>query len=226
MKLKHAVRLPIIFGSLVLLATLGLPNLVGRFESLLVGVLEVPLLVVGSCLAVRSTLRENQNELRNSRVFVVALGLVTLTIVGQIAKSKKAYPFMPLRMYGSEAETHEEFLVYEARLSDGTLARLRPSQIIAELGAARAARGIERRLGDLAASGTWIDEAALSADQKLAVTMLRFLMQKENENIKARANGRSALIQEVLVYRVELQSPYSATDHPRSLLYRVPLEAR
>lgn len=225
MDLVTAARLPVIFGSLLLLVVLGLPNFVGQFESLVVGILEVPVLIVGSCLAIRSTLREGPNLIRYSRAFRVALGVIALTVVGQIAKSKKAYPFMPLRMYGSEAESHETFLVYEARLSDGTLSRLRPSQIIPELGAARAVRGLERRFGDLEAGGTYINEETLSTDQKQGIAMLRFLMHKENESIRDDTDVSSSLVTEVLVYRVELNAPYSSTNHVRSLLFRVPLGA-
>lgn len=220
-----AARLPVIFGSLLLLVVLGLPNFVGQYESLLVGILEVPVLIVGSGLALRSTLREDPNLIRYSSAFRAALGVVALIVVGQIAKSKKFYPFMPLRMYGSEAESHETFLVYEARLSDGTLSRFRPSQIIPELGAARAVRGLERRFGDLEARGTYINEETLSADQKQGLAMLRFLMHKKNENITDDTDGSNSLITEVLVYRIELSAPYSSAKHTRSLLFRVPLEA-
>lgn len=214
------------FVGLLLIALVGLPNWSGSAESAVAGVIEAPLLLLGIWLSVRATRRAYFGAEARPRLFALACGLVVLFLVGQMAKSKKGYPFLPMRMYGTGAEGDAEFLVYEAKLSDGSSRKLRLGAAVPELGTARIARALERRLMSLpglSRGGT----QALSAEQYEGIRILRWLMHKENQMLSgARSLGQPrVVIEEVLVYRMTLRPPYTSAHRGRTLLTRVSLQA-
>lgn len=219
-------NLTAIFAGLCVIALVGLPNWSGSAESAIAGVIEAPLLLLGIWLAVRATQKAYFAGGGQPRLFALACGLVALFLVGQMAKSKKGYPFLPMRMYGTEAEGNAEFLVYEAKLSDGSSRKLRLGAAVPELGTARIARALERRLKNLPAP-TNGENRVLSPEQREGVSIVRWLMLQENGHLKRSRSpaGQSVVIEEVLVYRVTIRPPYTSAHRGRTLLTRVSLHA-
>jgi hypothetical protein len=220
--MRFPARLNAIFFCLLLIALLGLPNWAGAAESTVAGVIEAPLLLLGSWIAVQATRRAYMRGPLGHRGLSVACGLVVLFLVGQMAKSKKAYPFLPMRMYGTEAEETAQFLVYEAKLSDGSTRKLRLGAAVPELGTARLARGLERRLSSMSVPLGAVEQS-LSEAQREGIAMLRWLILQENQMFTAAqpAGKEPVLIREVAVYQMTLRPPYTARHRSQTLLVRV-----
>lgn len=133
--------LPLAMGALGLLVSfIGLPS---RWGGAAPVVAEVVLLLAGAALA----LQASHPYLARTRTAVrLAMVLLLLMGVGQIIRTKKAFPLMPYAMYGRSAEGDVLFYAYEALHRSGARSRFKPSTVIATLGRARIVKGLAREL--------------------------------------------------------------------------------
>jgi hypothetical protein len=191
----------------------SLPALVGRAGSF---VAELILVVLGALLALRAArpFLAAAGERRMSRV---AIALLSLIAVGQIARSKRLFPLMPYTMYGRAAESEATFYEYQALRRSGARERFRPSTVIATLGRARIVKGLAREIDairELEAKG-----AAATRERARLQDMLAALVAYDN-----RAHIADP-IAEIEILQVVLPAPYFPSLARRQKLLSLPFEA-
>ena len=203
---------------------IGLPNFAGRYESVVSFVFEAAFIVVGALLAVEATRRAmggSRGPVGGGLAFFspsyplsIAVVLIVVASVGQLAKYKPAYPFMPFRMYGGAKVDDAVFLKYMARHRSGERRRFRPSTIISSLGAARVGRGLARRLSLMRAAAIGPVDA-LTDEQRLAFDVLRTLMRMHN------SQHPEDPVDEVEIVRVTLTAPFRPSARTETVVGRV-----
>lgn len=183
---------------LLALLALGFSSLPARLGVVGAVVMEVLLVIAGAALAVRAASPWLGARQRALAVLIAALA------IGQIARSKKAFPFMPYTMYGRAAEGDALFYEYTAQHRSGARDRFRPSVVIATLGRARIVKGLARELDAYRESKGSLDRAS---------QLMRALVAEQNRD-------QADPITQVDVEYVTLPPPY---EHPtRQLVASIP----
>jgi hypothetical protein len=193
---------------LLALLAVGFTALPARLGVVAAVVMEVLLVVCGAWLAVRAArpwLASASFPLRFVAVLLAALA------IGQIARSKRAFPFMPYTMYGRAAEGDANFYEYVAQRRSGARERFRPSLVIATLGRARIVKGLAREFDAFAAPEAEDRDAPLGR----ATDLLRALIARQNQE------NRGDPITQVEVVRVTLPPPYQPEGATRRTLTRI-----
>ena len=189
--------LTLALSGVLAISGLGLPRLLGEPRLIAAFLLEAPLVFLGAWLALRCSFERLPATASRQPAVVVALGLLALLGLGQLAKKKQTYPFVAYTMYGNAHEEEATYYLYEATLRSGQRERFRPSAIFPALGAARILRGLARRMS---AAG----EPQQPEPSPLLSSTLRALMRLHNQNHPLDPVVR------VSVYRVRLPPPFRA----------------
>lgn len=226
---------PFLAMLLLSIGALGLPRWFPERASAVSGALEAPLLILLSWLACRATWhglsKRGLNEAAVSATapsvdskrlapwpmsFLCALVLSVFVILGQIGKSKKTFPFMPLRMYGEHATGAAEFLRYVGVSADGTKKRLNIAQLVPLLRSARLSRGLSRAFAGTSETGLPRTEEA-----RRALSILRVLAKQHNTSHAQQPGERWVAI---LIYRVRIDPPFDAASVSKELIGRFPVD--
>lgn len=194
-------RLLALFLSVLAISFTTIP---ARLGSAAVFLAEATTLVLGALLTLRlAPLSFGPGERRIGWAVVTLLGLVA---VGQLARDKKLYPFMPYTMYGRAPKG--DVIVYEfhALHRSGARDRFRPSNVVATLGRARIVRGLSRELDAIARLESQGKSA--SRERALLQSTLTVLIALHNEK-----HGADPVVA-VDVVQVVLPPPYDV-QHAR-----------
>lgn len=183
-----------------LLAVLGLSftSLPARLGAVGAFVAELALVLAGAALALRLARPWLRAASRPTLLRLLSAILLAMS-VGQLVRSKKAFPLMPYTMYGRAAEGDVTFYEYRALHRSGARARFRPSNVIATLGRARIVKGLARELDAMAALESRGADA--KRERARAEEMLRILMAVHNRT-------QRDPVTEVEVLRVVVPPPY------------------
>jgi len=133
----------VVLGVGVVICVLGVPRRLGDPAPYLI---EAVLLPVGAALmlvAARRALGLGASATKELRIAVV---LLSLFIVGQLARVKSAFPFLPYTMYGRLQEGTVSAYELRARHSSGRQSLFLPGDTLTSLRYGRISRGVEKRL--------------------------------------------------------------------------------
>jgi hypothetical protein len=202
-------------AALLCVSLAGIPSGLGGAAP---AVVEIVLLLLGGALALRAGWQASSTSATSKPPLRAAAALLLLIGAGQVAHTKKAFPFMPYTMYGRAREGEAAFYEYQALHRSGARTRFRPGTVFATLGNGRIVKGLAQRLDRIAELEARGEPAA--QDRALLREVCGALAARYN-----RAHAEDPLIA-IDVVHVALPPPFRAGAARRRVVLTLPLESR